>query len=191
MGLNNNNSVRELNIAISERNRKLFERYLLMPVLITAFIVSVVLSSQASFDYFGLLSSSHAAFLLGMGMNSMISEYFNIFILHLFFVISNAVSVCLFFYKKPKTIVYIYGSLKERLKIYSLRVAFYILGGGFLYSFFISVFEEPICGFRCYSPSFSTIYHNYIMHAYTFLSLQMGCVFLMMTFFCFPKSYRK
>lgn len=129
MGLNNNNSVRELNIAISERNRKLFERYLLMPVLITAFIVSVVLSSQASFDYFGLLSSSHTASLLSIGVNSMISSYFNIFILHLFFVISNAVSVCLFFYKKPKTIVYIYGSLKERLKIYSLRVAFYILGG--------------------------------------------------------------
>lgn len=80
MDLNDEKSVRELNIAISERNRKLFERYLLMPVLIPAFIVTVILSSQASFDYFGLLSSSHAAFLLGMGMNSMISEYFNILI---------------------------------------------------------------------------------------------------------------
>lgn len=186
MEFNNEKSVRELNLVISDRNVKLIAKCFFIVPLVIGLCLSFILSNPMAFDYFEEFSPSYRDILERFGFSGRISQNANMWLLYYSFILMSVSSIIIFVCNKPKVIGKVSYPIKIRLKLLMHKLSCFILGLVLLTTFYFALSEDMTCGYRCFSSLFISDDNNYFLHALMFSSLQIGITSFIVPFFTLP-----
>ncbi|MES4614971.1 MAG: hypothetical protein ACTH8P_13745 [Ewingella sp.] len=191
MDLNDEKSVRELNVIISDENGKLIAKCFFIVPLVIGLCLSFILSNPMAFDYFEGFSPTYRDILERFGFSGRISQNANMWLLYYSFILISISSIAVFFYNKPKVVIKVNYSFKIRFKMLKRNICCFIIVVLSLLGFYLALSEDITCGYRCFSSLFISDDNNYFLHTLMFSMLQIGVISFMAPFFTLPDFVNK